>query len=146
MFRTTLGKLEQQGISRQCLDEILRSHLIEPQTLWDDDFEASFELRTQALVDLISKAMGKSITPESTQVSGGKNRKRNVKNGKVFYSRQREANSQARVGGRELGRVRRRCSQCLRILINKVLGNFLCYLTAQLNSLNVHVQIISLIH
>ncbi len=93
-----LSKLEQQGISRQRLNEILRSHLIEPATLWNDDFEAFFELRTQALVELISKAMGKSITPASTQLSGGENRDGNVKNGKVRHSRSRGANSQTRAG------------------------------------------------
>ncbi|MBD0347136.1 MAG: hypothetical protein ICV63_20405, partial [Coleofasciculus sp. Co-bin14] len=45
-------------------------HLIEPATLWNDDFEAFFELRTQALLDLISTVMGKSIRPESIQVGG----------------------------------------------------------------------------
>jgi hypothetical protein len=60
-----LGKLQQQGISKKRLDSILRSHLIEPATLWDDDFEAFFELRTQALLDLIGKAMGKSVELES---------------------------------------------------------------------------------
>jgi hypothetical protein len=45
----------------------LRSHLIEPATLWNDDFEAFFELRTQALLDLIGKAMGKSVELESLE-------------------------------------------------------------------------------
>jgi len=62
-----LGKLQQQGISKKRLDSILRSHLIEPTTLWDDDFEAFFELRTQALLDLIGKAMGKSLELEASE-------------------------------------------------------------------------------
>jgi hypothetical protein len=53
-----LAKLEQQGISRRRLDEILRSHLIEPETLWDDDFEAFYAARSEALTRLIFKAMG----------------------------------------------------------------------------------------
>jgi hypothetical protein len=54
-----LAKLQQQGISKKRLDEILRSHLIEPETLWNDDFEGFFAARTQALLDLIGKVMGK---------------------------------------------------------------------------------------
>jgi hypothetical protein len=53
-----LASLEKQGISRKRLDEILRSHLIEPETLWDDDFEAFYAARTEALTLLILKAMG----------------------------------------------------------------------------------------
>jgi hypothetical protein len=83
-----LGKLQQQGISKKRLDSILRSHLIEPATLWNDDFEAFFELRTQALLDLISTAMGKPITPESIHIGGGGSINGNVKgNGKVHSSR-----------------------------------------------------------
>ena len=74
---------------------ILRSHLIEPATLWNDDFEAFFELRTQALLDLISTVMGKSITPESIQVGGGGSLNGN---GKVNGSRLRGATSQTRAG------------------------------------------------
>jgi hypothetical protein len=85
---TNLGKLQQQGISKKRLDSILRSHLIEPATLWNDDFEAFFELRTQALLDLISTAMGKPITPESIHIGGGGSINGNVKgNGKVHSSR-----------------------------------------------------------
>ncbi len=54
-----LAKLQQQGISKKRLDEIVRSHLIEPETLWNDDFEGFFAARTQALLDLIGKVMGK---------------------------------------------------------------------------------------
>lgn len=55
-----LRSLEEQGISRQRLDTILRSHLIEPETLWSDDFEAFLSARAGALVDLTNRAMGKS--------------------------------------------------------------------------------------
>ena len=50
--------VEQQGISRRRLNEILRSHSIEPQTLWDDDFEAFLELRAENLSRLIAEMMG----------------------------------------------------------------------------------------
>ena len=41
--------VEQQGIPRQRLDEILRSHSLEPQTLWHDDFDAFLESRLKNL-------------------------------------------------------------------------------------------------
>ncbi len=62
-----LAHLEAQGISRQRIDEILRSHLIEPETLWNDDFDGFFEARTQALLAMMGKAMGKSSTVEVSE-------------------------------------------------------------------------------
>jgi hypothetical protein len=55
-----LQKLEEMGMSRERLDEILRSHLIDPECLRNDDFEGFFRLRQQALMAMISRAMGKS--------------------------------------------------------------------------------------
>lgn len=55
-----LRALEDEGIPRQRLNAILRSHLIEPETLWGDDFDAFLAHRTQALLALVSQAMGKS--------------------------------------------------------------------------------------
>jgi hypothetical protein len=49
-------------MSRQQLDEILRSHIIEPETLRNDDVEAFFEKRTRALLAMMGKAMGKNST------------------------------------------------------------------------------------
>ncbi len=54
-------------MSRQRMDEILRSHLIEPETLRNDDFEAFFEERTRVLMAMIGKAMGKSSTVEASE-------------------------------------------------------------------------------
>jgi hypothetical protein len=45
------------------MDEILRSHLIEPETLRADDFDAFLNKRAQALMELVNRAMGK--TPAS---------------------------------------------------------------------------------
>jgi hypothetical protein len=57
-----LKKIEQgQGISAENLDDILRSHLIEPAHLRNDDFSAFMASRTTALSDLISSAMGKAV-------------------------------------------------------------------------------------
>jgi hypothetical protein len=50
--------VEQHGISRNRLDEILRSHSIEPQTLWNDDFEAFLESRSEHLSLSIDRVMG----------------------------------------------------------------------------------------
>lgn len=52
--------LVDQGITRSRLDTILRSHLIEPETMWDDDFEAFLITRTQNLLALVNQAMGKA--------------------------------------------------------------------------------------
>ncbi|AFZ19214.1 GmrSD restriction endonuclease domain-containing protein [Allocoleopsis franciscana] len=68
-----LAKLGEQGMSRQRINEILRSHLIEPTTLHNDDFEAFFELRTQALLAKIGRAMGKSLVGESLPENGSGN-------------------------------------------------------------------------
>jgi len=53
-----LKAFESQGISRQRIDAMLRSHLIEPETLWSDDFDAFISTRSQGLLELISQAMG----------------------------------------------------------------------------------------
>lgn len=57
-----LKELEMSGISPQRLDEMLRSHAIDPETLRRDDFEAFFQARTKALLELIGEAMGKCLS------------------------------------------------------------------------------------
>lgn len=54
-----LAKLRKEGMSKKRIDQILFSHLIEPYTLWTDDFDAFFEYRTAALLGLMTEAMGK---------------------------------------------------------------------------------------
>ena len=57
-----LAKIEaSQGLSPEQLDDILRSHLIEPAHLRKDDFEAFMADRTVALTALIAEAMGKRV-------------------------------------------------------------------------------------
>ena len=46
------------------LDDILRSHFIEPEHLRNDDFEAFFNARLEALSNIVSEAMGKPVTNE----------------------------------------------------------------------------------
>ena len=55
---------EKQGIQPEALDEILRTHLIEPQHLRNDDFESFYDARRQALASLVSNAMGKSVVED----------------------------------------------------------------------------------
>lgn len=54
-------------ISQQDLDEILRSHVIDPATLRADDFNAFFQAREKALLERIEKAMGKKLIPVVAQ-------------------------------------------------------------------------------
>ena len=56
---------ETEGISSSKLDAILRSHLIEPMYLRNDDFAAFFEARLKALSTLVANAMGKAVVAEA---------------------------------------------------------------------------------
>ena len=55
---------EKHGISSEKLDDILRTHVIEPAHLRNDDFVAFFEARTEALAGLVTRAMGKPVLSE----------------------------------------------------------------------------------
>jgi hypothetical protein len=60
-----LRRIEQKhGISSAQLDEILRSHLIEPAFLRADDFEGFYAARRSALAALVAGAMGKPVVDE----------------------------------------------------------------------------------
>ena len=57
-----LKKIEERhSISPETLDDILRSHLIEPKHLRNDDFHAFYEDRKMKLAALIAKAMEKEV-------------------------------------------------------------------------------------
>jgi hypothetical protein len=61
-----LNSIEQNtGIEPDQLDNILRTHLIEPKHLRADDFEAFFAARREALCQLVSGAMGKPVVGNS---------------------------------------------------------------------------------
>lgn len=47
------------------VDDILKTHVIDPSTLRTDDFEAFFQARYDALLERIEKAMGKRIARET---------------------------------------------------------------------------------
>ncbi len=52
------------GVTSDKLDDILRSHLIDPSFLRKDDFEGFFNSRIKALSDLIGNAMGKPVVED----------------------------------------------------------------------------------
>ena len=64
-----LKQFEMSGTSPSRLNQMLRSHAIDPQTLRHDDFEGFFVARTQALMELIGRAMGKNLAVEPFNVS-----------------------------------------------------------------------------
>jgi hypothetical protein len=55
---------DKHKIQSDDLDNILRSHLIEPQYLRNDDFEAFYEARSSALASLVASAMGKPVVED----------------------------------------------------------------------------------
>lgn len=55
---------EREGISSETLDEILRTHLIDPAHLRTDNWKAFFEARTKALATLVAQSMGKAVVEE----------------------------------------------------------------------------------
>ena len=60
-----LKRIEKKfGLSSEALDVILRTHLIEPDHIRNDDFEEFFNTRIEALSDIVSKAMGKPVVKE----------------------------------------------------------------------------------
>jgi len=64
-----LHALEKRGkIAPTTMDHILSSHLIQGEALRADNFEAFFEARHRALLDLISEAMGK-VPASATELS-----------------------------------------------------------------------------
>jgi len=58
-----LDRIDSAGIvDKNDLDDILRSHLIDPELLRTDDFDGFIRDRGMRLLDLIEKAMGKAVT------------------------------------------------------------------------------------
>ena len=51
----------EQGLTSDSLDQILRTHQIEPEHLRNDDFQAFFQSRQNALASLVAAAMGKPV-------------------------------------------------------------------------------------
>ncbi|MBD1926188.1 DUF262 domain-containing protein [Trichocoleus sp. FACHB-90] len=58
---------KKSDILEENLNEILRSHVIDPASLRTDNFDAFFQARKNALLDRIEKAMGKPILREAAK-------------------------------------------------------------------------------
>lgn len=61
--------VKQAEITPQELDEILTTHSVDPTAMREDDFDAFFEARGEALLSVIAEAMGKDVIRLS--VEGG---------------------------------------------------------------------------
>lgn len=62
---TYLRRIEKkQNLSQGELDDILRTHLIDPTHLRNDDFQAFFTARIDALADVVARAMDKAVVEE----------------------------------------------------------------------------------
>lgn len=59
-----LREFEESGITPWKLERMLHSHAIEPRFLYQDDFEGFMAARTEALLELIGKAMGRNLLRE----------------------------------------------------------------------------------
>lgn len=60
-YLAKLQKHEQVKIDDAAMDAILKTHAIDPSLLRQDDFDAFYAARKQALLKLIGQAMGKSV-------------------------------------------------------------------------------------
>jgi len=58
---------KQAGYDTLKMDEVLRSHVIEPTLLRSDDFTGFFEIRKEAILTRIELAMGKPVAREVTE-------------------------------------------------------------------------------
>jgi hypothetical protein len=57
-----LGRLHRnKGVERWRLDAHVSSHLVDPSTMWRDDFDGFFASRRASILGAISAAMGKSL-------------------------------------------------------------------------------------
>lgn len=64
-----LTRIEAKGIDSAMLDDILRSHLIDPEHLRNDDFHAFFKDRAKKLSDLAAGAMNKEVVGTALEES-----------------------------------------------------------------------------
>jgi hypothetical protein len=66
-----LQKHKQVGLSDAEMDDILRTHYIDPALLRADNFQGFIEARKLSLLSLIESAMGKQILPPETDSAIG---------------------------------------------------------------------------
>jgi len=58
-----------EGIPAERLDQILRSHVIDPAALRNDDFWAFYDRRYEEILDRVEAAMGKSVIREEAETA-----------------------------------------------------------------------------
>jgi hypothetical protein len=69
---TYLPRVERRaGVSAEKMNDILRSHLIDPDAMRKDDFETFIQLRERELLKRIEKAMGKIVVEDSGEEASG---------------------------------------------------------------------------
>lgn len=56
-----MSRLDGNGLTAEQVDDIIRTHAIDPTTLRAGDFDAYFRARRNALVEIIEAAMGKTV-------------------------------------------------------------------------------------
>lgn len=62
--------LEQRaGVDGEALDAVLSRHFLDPSALREGDFDAFFSNRRQALINLISAAMGKPVIEDLVEAA-----------------------------------------------------------------------------
>lgn len=67
-----LNRIERdKRVNKEDLDEYLTSHLIDVTCIRDDDFDRFFIDRAKKMLDLISKAMGKTISNRDSEETVG---------------------------------------------------------------------------
>jgi hypothetical protein len=53
--------MEESHLSKDQINDILRTHLIDPETLWNDDFDSFFQAREKMLLEKIENKTGNKI-------------------------------------------------------------------------------------
>lgn len=68
-----MSKLDSNGLSPDQVDDLIRSHAIDPAYLRAGDFDAYFADRRRRLVTLVEAAMGKAVNHDidSVELSEG---------------------------------------------------------------------------
>ena len=63
-----LSALQQKAeMTKERMDELLRSHVIDPDALRENNFELFFQTRHKALLERIERAMGKKLLSYANQ-------------------------------------------------------------------------------
>ncbi|MBU42053.1 MAG: hypothetical protein CMN76_02445, partial [Spirochaetaceae bacterium] len=66
-YLSSIQNHKQVGSDDSAMDAILETHLITPSTLRSDDFEAFYAAREASLLEIVERAMGKSLPGKDAQ-------------------------------------------------------------------------------